>query len=107
MDKIKILKRILASSRRKSNGCLVCYLGLKNNGYSQISIGPASNAKKYRTHRFIMHLMLDFDLDSPLIILHNDDICNSKACIEFSHLRIGTYSENAQDKIKKYNTSRT
>lgn len=94
-EAIKILNRILHYSRRKGT-CVVCYLSLDKNGYSEIWI----NGKNYRTHRVIMHLLAEFDLDSKKLILH-DNICISKACIEFTHLRIGTVVDNNRDTIVK------
>jgi hypothetical protein len=103
-EAIEILKRILSRTRRKSNGCLVCYLDLDKNGYSNFRI--ERRGKKYRVHRLMMHLVKDFDILSSDIILHNDAICSSKACIEIDHLRIGTISENSVDAHRKYGNNR-
>lgn len=84
-------------SRRKGE-CVVCYLGLDKDGYSGIWLGPKQGGRNHRTHRVIMHLLAEFDLDSKEIILHDDSKCKSKACIEFNHLRVGTVSENAVDR---------
>lgn len=89
-EAIKIIESILNGSKRKGD-CLVCYFGLDKNGYSQTSF----DGKQHRTTRIVMHLVKDFDLDSPLFILHDENLCKSKACIEVNHLRAGTASENA------------
>lgn len=104
-EKLILLKYILNNSRRKSSGCLSCYIGLDKDGYSTIRIG-GKYPKNYRTHRVIMYLLIDFDLNSSLQILHNDSICLSKACIEFNHLRIGTHKENMYDSYKKHGPMR-
>ena len=101
-EAIKILNRILYWSRRKPSGCLVCYLGLDKNGYSEVWYKDTN----YRTHRMIMHLLADFDLDSELRVLHSNS-CSSKACIEFNHLRIGTSLDNHLDSLAKHGSNTT
>ena len=96
--KLILLERILSWSKRNENGCLICFLNHNHNGYSRINV---KNNKKLFVHRLIMHLVKDFNLDSPYRILHNDDVCSDKACIEVDHLRVGTMAENNQDILKK------
>lgn len=88
-------------SRRKGD-CVVCYLGLDKDGYSRIQFGD----RTIRTSRVIMHLVKDFDINSPLLILHDDSFCKSRACIEINHLRPGTSQENQGDRITKHGNSR-
>ena len=72
-------------------------MNLNRKGYSVIKI----DSKNYYTHRVIVHLLSKFKLDSKKPILHNDSICSDRACIEFDHLRVGTYTENSIDTINK------
>ena len=104
-EAINILNRILPRTRRMKNGCLICFLDLDKDDYSHFKI--TRRGKRYRVHRLMMHLVKDFDLDSEELILHNDDICEYKSCIEVDHLRSGTISENAHDSIKKWGNNRT
>lgn len=96
MNKLRLLKLILERSERVGE-CLRCFHPLSS-GYSYLEI----DGKSHGVHRLIMHLMLDFDLESELLILHNDKICKYKNCIEFNHLKIGTHTENRIDTIEKY-----
>lgn len=104
-EKLRLLKKILSWSRRKGD-CIVCYTNLSENGVPRTRF----LGKKYKTHRLIMHLMEDLDLnDSTKMILHSLD-CKSRACIEYSHLRIGNHYDNMQDLVnsgKHNNASKT
>jgi hypothetical protein len=64
---------------------------------------PALNfkGKSTRVTRLIMWITQDFDLDSELQILHRDDLCNQEGCWIPTHLKIGTHSENMDDRTAK------
>lgn len=95
-EQLELLKRILAWSKRKGD-CVVCYTNLSEHGVPRTRY----LGKKYKTHRLIMFLMGQLDLnDSKSLVLHAIE-CKSRACIEFNHLRIGTQSDNVYDSIKK------
>lgn len=89
-------------SRRRGD-CLVCYMGL---GCRSQASTIRIKGKTYRTTRIMMHLLTDFPLDSELQVLHNDEICKSKVCIEFSHMRIGKHHENMRDARIKHGHNR-
>ncbi len=57
------------------------------------------NGKNYFAHRISAWLYLEFDLNSPLLILHKIE-CKNKDCWNPKHIYIGTHSDNVQDSIK-------
>lgn len=61
-------------------------------GYMWLSGGP-----KY-THRVSAMLFLDFELTSPLWILHG---CDNPRCCNPRHLRVGTPRDNARDRAAR------
>lgn len=66
------------------------------------------NGKQIRAHRLALHIWTGFDLDSPLEVMHNDDICISKLCCEYTHLKPGTHEQNlATAKIRSANKEKT
>lgn len=53
-------------------------------------------------------MLTGFDIDDlNILVLHNDELCKSKACIEFDHLRLGTHEENMADAQIKYGPIRS
>ena len=60
------------------------------NGYG----AARHKGKQIPAHRLAFHLWTGFDLNSSLEVLHNDDICNSRGCCDYKHLRSGTHQEN-------------
>jgi hypothetical protein len=51
--------------------------------------------------RLIMHLNKGFDLDSPLLVCHNDKVCNQRECWNPDHLYVGTDKDNMRDRVAK------
>lgn len=90
---MNLLNRILINSKRDENGCLIYTGALAGTGYPYIW----HEGKSYKVARLIKYLLHDFDLNSPLHILHKNHICKSKACIEDDHLYIGDRFDNMQD----------
>lgn len=94
--KEKALKRLLSYCKRDDNGCLI-FTGAKGGkGYGRFVF----NRKLVQVNRLIMHLLHEFDLDSPLQVLHKNFICKSKACIDDTHLYIGTAKKNSSDSLE-------
>jgi hypothetical protein len=54
--------------------------------------------RNVRVHRVAAHLWLDFDLDSPLCVLHR---CDVPRCFNPEHLFVGTQKDNTNDMIVK------
>jgi hypothetical protein len=56
------------------------------------------NGKLVKVHRLAAHLWLNFDLDSPQMVLHN---CDNPPCFNPAHLRAGTGADNARDMVQR------
>jgi len=62
-------------------------------GYGQIII----DGKAYKAHRLSVMLVRG-DIPKGYVVMHK---CDNPSCCRPSHLTVGTYQDNAQDKIKK------
>lgn len=77
-----------------NNGCWICVSHSKNtHGYPTIYI----NNKSTGIHRY-MYKKFKGEIPEGLCACHK---CDNPACINPEHLFIGTYKDNAQDKISK------
>lgn len=89
--------------RIDSNGCWN-YLGtINDSGYGILDL-KILGGTKLKLHRIVMSIHVDFDLaDENILICHK---CNNRACFNYDHLYIGTYTSNAEDRInsKGYKT---
>ncbi len=63
-------------------------------GYGRLKV----QGKAFLAHRVSAHVFLDFDLASPLCVLHK---CDNPPCINPEHLFIGTQTDNIRDMIAK------
>lgn len=59
-------------------------------GYGAISV----NGRRHYVHRVSLYLAEEFDLDSPLFVLHR---CDNPRCVNPAHLFTGTQNDNIQD----------
>lgn len=79
------------------NGDTQCWewIGATNNkGYGMIKI----NGKPILTHRFAFEYFNNTKIPKGLCILHK---CDNPKCVNYQHLRLGTYQDNDIDKVMK------
>jgi hypothetical protein len=70
-------------------------LGYKDiKGYGYIKYDGVAT----KVHRLAMHFYKNFDLSSPLIVMH---LCDVTSCFNPDHLVVGTVQENNKDKADK------
>jgi hypothetical protein len=92
------IKRNLLNRREiTSNGCWIFTGTLDSHGYGRVMIHGIIHSAA----RVSLHIFKDFDLKSPLDACHNDELCNSRACINPDHLYPGTRANNIQDSVIK------
>jgi len=73
--------------------CRIWTLGCDSAGYGMIFF----DNKTYKVHRFI-YLNKVSEIPHGMLILHS---CDTPSCNEISHLRLGTHSDNAHDKVMR------
>ena len=90
---IKTRQRLLASIERGKHGCWLWTKGVTKKGYGRLRVdGMVSLA-----HR-VSYLYFTGDIPDGLHVLHN---CDTPACINPSHLFLGTNDENILDRQNK------
>lgn len=89
------MRAFLASKSRlaEQSGCHLWLGGLDKDGYGQTHY----KGKNIRAHR-IAYLLLLGPIPDGLVVMHE---CDTPACINPAHLKLGTNKENNDDKISK------
>jgi Autographiviridae endonuclease len=85
--------RLWSRTRRTETGCLEFTGCLGNKGYGQIGV----ERKIRSTHRVAWELAYG-PIPDGLFVLHH---CDNRACIEPTHLFLGTVQDNADDMVAK------
>lgn len=91
--------RLAAKTRRAENGCLL-WTGSKNVwGYGQFRVGSRTDGtcRTVRAHRVAWEIA-NGPLPAGMCVLHT---CDNPACVEPSHLWMGTHHDNALDRSQK------
>lgn len=89
----KIDRQILARTQRSANGCALFTGHLNANGYGVVKI----SGKSTLAHRAVW-AAANGAIPSGMEICH---ACDTRACVELSHLFLGTREENQQDMYRK------
>lgn len=87
LSKVKI-------DRRRKDPCWIWTGSRTHSGYGQIW----ADGKVWRAHRLSVRIFQDLDISVGLQVLHS---CDTPACVNPDHLRVGTQSENMKDMIRK------
>lgn len=95
--------RFYAKTARAENGCLLWTAGVSTKGYGKFVLG----GRTMGAHRAAWLLEYGEVLSPDQFLLHSD-VCESRLCVEITHLRVGTHEENMADRKARghYNTSR-
>lgn len=89
MDKTSAMGVLLDNHTiNHDTGCWIWNGGKDGRGYGAVP------KLKVKAHRLSAAVFLDFDLTSSLCVLHR---CDTPACINPSHLFIGTQKDNIED----------
>lgn len=77
----------------KIDGCMI-WKSSKRNGYGRFNI----NGKNISAHRYSYELFIG-KIPDKKIVLH---VCDNPSCVRPDHLEIGTYLDNARDRVSKH-----
>lgn len=90
----KAVERFNAIAKLPSaNGCLLWMGAMNETGYGRFRL----NGRQTGAHRAAWTLA-NGPIPAGLCVMHE---CDTPSCVNVSHLRLGTYSENEFDKVAK------
>lgn len=93
-DDVKELReRLLSRAERASNGCLEWQGTTGSTGYGQLRF----EGRNQRAHR-VMWIAFRGEIPDGLCVCHS---CDNRACVELSHLFLGTALDNTRDMDRK------
>jgi DNA-binding XRE family transcriptional regulator len=93
-EHIHLLERVLANVMTNENGCWIWMAARTHGGYGALWL---DGEVKY-AHRVVGVIFLALDEQSGLYVLHD---CDTPACCNPNHLRLGTHRENMADASAK------
>ena len=85
---------LLANASREESGCLISHLRPNAKGYIPCSFG---RQEKWRAHRLV-YMIFCGPIRDDLHVCHT---CDTRNCIEPTHLFLGTGKENSEDMVSK------
>ncbi len=97
---LALMARLLHKSEVNPNGCINWRGKVDSHGYGQIRIGSRLDGTRRMVyvHRLAAAMWKGFDLDSPLLVLHE---CDNPPCWNPKHLFSGTHADNSEDMVAK------
>ena len=97
-DSARIATRLINKSIKR-NGCVLWTGWVNPKGYGRMYVGKSSDGKKTMAlvHR-VAWMLKHGAIASGLLVCHK---CDNPACIQTSHLFLGTDLENQRDSINK------
>jgi hypothetical protein len=94
---ITTLDQLFQQTRLEPNGCRVWQGSTNNKGYGSVYVGKRKPEGAHCLAYRLDHGLVD-EIPDGLCVCHH---CDNPPCIEPEHLFLGTYSDNARDKIRK------
>jgi len=98
---LSVAERLYRKTVRNEDGCLV-WTGWTLRGYGMMNVGGRKGRNCY-THRIAWE-MVNGPIPDGMVV---DHLCHNHGCLEVTHLRLATFSENQQNRKGAQSDSRT